>query len=73
MDTPSVLTMTILKPSRVYGFYVTYWRVKRSDETAGGSGKVTRSARAVRLGLWIATLMAVSGIVFEQIEPLLRK
>lgn len=56
-----------------YGFYVTHGRVNRSDATAGGGGKMTRSERAVRLGLWIATAMGVSGIVFEQIEPLLRK
>lgn len=56
-----------------YGFYVTYWRVRRGDATVAVGGKVTRSEQAVRFGLWIATLMAVSGIVFERIEPLLRR
>jgi mercuric ion transport protein len=33
----------------------------------GGSG------RAVRIGLWIATVLTIGGIVFEQIEPMLRQ
>lgn len=31
-----------------------------------------RGSAAVRVGLWIATLLAISGIAFERIEPLLR-
>jgi mercuric ion transport protein len=53
-----------------YGFYATYWQPKRRC-TAGAACEVRGSGRAARVGLWIATILAISGIVFEQIEPLL--
>lgn len=55
-----------------YGFHAAYWRGTR---TAGAASAVRsgRSEQALRVWLWIATLLAVSGVVFERIEPLLRK
>ena len=53
-----------------YGFYITYWRPKR--QCAAGAHCTTRATgRSVRVGLWIATVLVIGGIVFEQIEPLL--
>lgn len=53
-----------------YGFRATYWPRHR----ASGVSAVRRSEeRAARLWLWIATLLAVCGVVFGQVEPLLRK
>jgi mercuric ion transport protein len=53
-----------------YGFYVAYWKPRRSC-TVGTSCKTCGSPRYVRIGLWIATVLAISGIVFERIEPML--
>lgn len=55
-----------------YGFRATYWRRNRAS---GASAALVAggSERAVRVLLWIATLLAVSGVVFEQVEPLLPK
>lgn len=51
-----------------YGFYVVYR--KRKHVCAAGPGcKTCRSNRRVRVALWIGTVLAVGGIVFEQIEP----
>lgn len=53
-----------------YGFYSVYWKAVRSRapdaacETCGPS-------RFVRVSLWIATFLALGGIVFERFEPLL--
>jgi mercuric ion transport protein len=54
-----------------YGFHATYWRRRASG--AAAAAKVSRSERAMRLWLWIATILSVSGLVFEQVEPLLQK
>jgi len=53
-----------------YGFYVVYWRPKRQC-AAGGDCTTRATGRSVRVGLWIATVLVIGGIVFEQIEPLL--
>lgn len=55
-----------------YGFYATYWQRYR-ESGASDAGTARRSERAIRLWLWIATFLAICGIAFEQIEPLLRK
>lgn len=53
-----------------YGFYIVYWRPQRL--CAGGAACTARATgRSVRVGLWVATVLAIGGIVFEQIEPLL--
>ncbi len=53
-----------------YGFYAAYWRPRRMC-AAGAACRVCGSSRTVRVGLWIATILAVAGIVFEQLEPML--
>jgi mercuric ion transport protein len=54
-----------------YGFYAVYWRRARcSGQTVACS--VSRGDRAVRRWLWIATFLAITGIIFEQVQRLLR-
>lgn len=53
-----------------YGFYAVYWKPRRGC-AAGPSCTVCGTSRSVRVGLWIATILAVGGLVFEQIEPYL--
>ena len=60
------LTATLLG----YGFYAVYWKPKRTC-AAGAKCKTCGSSRAVRIGLWVGTILAIGGIVFEQIEPYL--
>lgn len=55
-----------------YGFRITYQRGGRPIR-APADARVGASERAMRVWLWIATFLALSGIVFEQIEPLLQK
>jgi mercuric ion transport protein len=50
-----------------YGFYTVYWK-SRSTCAAGPTCKVCGTSRSVRVGLWIATILAIGGIVFEQLE-----
>jgi mercuric ion transport protein len=59
-----VLTAALLG----YGFYAAYLRPKRSC-AAGSACQVCGSGRSVRAGLWFATILAISGIVFEYLEP----
>lgn len=54
-----------------YGFYAAYSAPKRSC-AAGANCKTCGSRRSVRLGLWVATILVVAGIAFEQLEPYLR-
>lgn len=54
-----------------YGFYAAYVKPKRIC-AAGVSCRVCGSSRTVRVGLWVATILTLGGILFEQIEPLLR-
>jgi mercuric ion transport protein len=54
-----------------HGFYAVYWKPSRQC-AAGAAYEGCGSSRATRVGLWIATALAISGIVFERIEPLLR-
>jgi mercuric ion transport protein len=53
-----------------YGFYAAYWKPRRTC-AAGAACEVCGTGRSVRVGLWIATILAVGGIVFEQVEPYL--
>jgi mercuric ion transport protein len=53
-----------------YGFYAVYWKPRRTC-SAGAACDVCGSGRSVRIGLWIATTLAIGGIAFEQVEPYL--
>ena len=53
-----------------YGFYVVYLKPRRAC-AAGAACEVCRPGRSVRIGLWVATILAIGGIVFEQVEPYL--
>jgi mercuric ion transport protein len=53
-----------------YGFYITYWKAKPTCPPESGCGKC-RSSRSIRVALWVGTILAVSGLTFEQIEPML--
>ncbi len=53
-----------------YGFYAAYWKPIRSCP-AGASCATCGTTRSVRVFLWIATALAIAGLVFERIEPML--
>jgi len=53
-----------------YGFYAAYVRPKRLC-AAGTACEVCSSSRAARIGLWIATILTIGGLVFERVEPML--
>ena len=50
-----------------YGFYAAYWKPRRAC-SAGASCEACGTSRPVRVGLWIATVLATGGILFEQLE-----
>ena len=50
-----------------YGFYLVYWKPRRAC-AAGASCAVCGTSRSVRIALWIATFLAIGGLVFERIE-----
>jgi mercuric ion transport protein len=54
-----------------YGFHAAYWKPRHRCATST-TCEACGAGRGARVGLWIATILAISGIVFEQIEPLLR-
>jgi len=54
-----------------HGFYAAYVNPGHAC-SAGAACEVCGSSRTVRIGLWIATMLMIGGIVFEQIEPMLR-
>lgn len=53
-----------------YGFYAAYWKPQRAC-AAGPACEVCGTGRSARVALWIATILAIGGIVFEQVEPYL--
>jgi mercuric ion transport protein len=53
-----------------YGFYVAYFRPRPSCAKGSECPKCAPS-RAVRIGLWLGLVLAIGGLLFEQIEPLL--
>ncbi|MGH8174968.1 MAG: mercuric transporter MerT family protein [Steroidobacter sp.] len=53
-----------------YGFYVVYWKAKPTCPSGSGC-RSCRSSRSTRIALWVGTLLAVSGLGFEYIEPML--
>lgn len=53
-----------------YGFYAAYIKPKRAC-AIGAACEVCGTSRTVRVGLWIATILTIGGIVFERLEPML--
>jgi mercuric ion transport protein len=53
-----------------YGFYAAYWRPRRTCST-GAACATCGTTRSVRIILWIAIVLAIAGLAFEQLEPLL--
>ena len=53
-----------------YGFYDVYWKAK-SRCAVGPSCETCGAGRFVRMGLWAGTLLALGGIIYEHLEPLL--
>ena len=53
-----------------YGFYVAYWRPRRIC-AAGATCEACGTGRSVRVALWAATILALGGIVFAHVEPVL--
>ena len=53
-----------------YGFYAAYWTPKRRC-AAGASCPSCGTPRSLRVLLWAATILAIAGLAFEQLEPLL--
>lgn len=51
-----------------YGFVLSYSR----SNACGASGCAScRPSRAIRIGLWLGAVLAIAGLLFEVIEPLL--
>jgi mercuric ion transport protein len=53
-----------------YGFHAVYFRPK-STYAAEVNCDTRNSGRSVRVGLWIATILAIAGTIFERLEPML--
>jgi mercuric ion transport protein len=51
-----------------YGFYTVYWKPRKTC-AAGASCETCGSGRSVRIGLWLGTALAISGIVYGYMEP----
>lgn len=54
-----------------HGFYTVYWKPSRR-RVADGACADCGSPRLVRIGLWVATILAIGGIVFEHLELTLK-
>jgi len=54
-----------------YGFYAAYIRPKRTC-AMGVACDVCGTSRTVRVGLWIATILTIGGIVVQHLEPRLQ-
>lgn len=52
------------------GFYVVYFRPRPACE-GGPACRKCAPSRAMRVSLWLGLVLALGGLVFEQIEPLL--
>jgi mercuric ion transport protein len=50
-----------------YGFYAAYWKPKRRC-VAGASCPTCGTSRTLRIVLWAATVIAIAGVLFEQLE-----
>jgi mercuric ion transport protein len=51
-----------------YGFYAMYWRPKQSCP-AGSACNCRSTSRSMHAILWLATLLTLAALVFEQLEP----
>jgi mercuric ion transport protein len=62
------ITLTVALLS--YGFYAMYFRPK-TNCAAEVNCDTRNSGRSVRVGLWVATILAIAGVIFERLEPVL--
>jgi mercuric ion transport protein len=53
-----------------YGFYVAYWRRNKAC-AAGAASTSCRPSRSARVGLWVATILAATSVLFDYLEPCL--
>ncbi|HWM68263.1 MAG TPA: mercuric transporter MerT family protein [Steroidobacteraceae bacterium] len=53
----------------VYGFYVVYWR--RNTACVGEACTSCLPGRSARVGLWVATILGASSVLFDYLEPYL--
>jgi mercuric ion transport protein len=53
-----------------YGFYAAYWKPKKVC-SVGADCPTCGTPRSLRVILWIATVLSIAGLAFEQLEPLL--
>lgn len=54
-----------------YGFRAAYWKPTRC--AAGAAFADCGPSRLVRISLWVATILAIGGILFEYFEPMLER
>jgi mercuric ion transport protein len=61
-----IVAVTLL----AYGFYAVYWR---RNKTCAADAACTscRPSRSARIGLWVATILAASSLLFDYLEPYL--
>jgi mercuric ion transport protein len=52
-----------------YGFYAAYWKPKRRC-AAGASCPSCGTSKSLRVLLWAASLIAIAGVAFEEVERL---
>jgi mercuric ion transport protein len=52
-----------------FGTYLAYFRPKRC--AAGSQCQSSKPSVSIRAMLWVATILAVGGLIFDRIEPLL--
>lgn len=52
-----------------YGFYAVYWKPKRRC-AAGASCPTCGTSRSLRIILWAAMIIAITGLIFEKLEKL---
>lgn len=59
--------VTIAMVLLAYGFYAVYWKPRHAC-TAGPSCTTCRPGRSVQIGLWVATVLVASSVVFDYLE-----
>lgn len=62
--------VTIAVALLAYGFYAVYWKPRKAC-AAGAACTTCRPGRSVRVGLWGATVLAASSVLFDYLEPYL--
>jgi mercuric ion transport protein len=53
-----------------YGFYAVYWRRNKTC-VADAACISCRPGRSAQIGLWVATILAASSVLFDYLEPYL--